>query len=618
MGGARMKKQIFLALCATGIFAFCLGGCSSRDALSLEKGIVSWKEAKDAVQYEVRLDDMSDTSDVASWDLSSYCKYEGGHTVSVSAFNKNGKETKIGSLDIIAEKLAKPALAVEDGEGEMKHFVWTADENVHTYVYDLHDGQGKRNVTPDDENKCRVEFLGTDRTMITVTADGTSKDNVVYMDSEATFEYEGTKVFNLANLANYPFYFTSRGVGGLEEFAVGTTLDKGSYKLDFTLYLMDSNGNTLNGNGVWGRRITDAQNDTWFCSTPITGFPGSDSEIPEAITATTYSFDVNVNKYGEAILSMGDFKANEMVVVADIVYNGKSVMAEKAVVREEEKDTTFDTAKLEEFVAVYRGVGDWMTEANKEKFEFSIPTNLKDGVYLVELTYQLMDGNGGKLSGNGLWGRRITDESMTDMAWCTEFDLGSFKGIDIPDPDRSLTSQFTVTVKDGRFKVLCLDFNTGEIVAVSNVKKISGSSERFNTSKLSSYKNVFVSVGAENTDTASEQFRVETTRKQRGQIEVDVTYYVMSEDGYMLSGNGTWGRRMLDESGSEIWLCVTGADGHADSKNTVPGPTEAVTRKMTVTLNNKGRFFLDMYDFMKGEIVVITDIQYNGASIIAK
>lgn len=613
-----MKSKIFLALCATGICIFSLGGCGSKDALSLEKGTISWKAPKNAVQYEIQLDDMNDISDVTSWDLSSYCKYEGQHTVTISALNKKGEETEIGSLDIIAEKLKKPALAVEDGEGEMKHFVWTADENVHTYVYDLHDGQGKRTITPDDKNKCRVEFLGMDRTLITVTADGTSKGNVVYMDSEATFEYEGTKVFNLANLANYPFYFTSRGVGGLEEFAVGTTLSKGSYKLDFTLYLMDSNGNTLSGNGVWGRRITDAQNDTWFCSTPITGFPGSDSEIPEAITATTYSLDVNVNKYGEAILSMGDFKANEMVVVADIVYNGKSVMAEKAVVHAEEKNTTFDTAKLEKFIAVYRGVGDWMTEANKEKFEFSIPTKLKDGVYLVEITYQLMDGNGGRLSGNGLWGRRITDESMTDMAWCTEFDLGSFKGIDIPNPDKSLTSQFTVTVKDGRFKLLCLDFNTGEIVAVSNVKKVSGSSERFNVSKLSSYKNVFVSVGAENADTTSEQFRVETTRKKRGQIEVDVTYYAMNSEGYMLSGNGTWGRRMLDESGSEIWLCVTGADGHKDSKNTVPGPTEAVTKKMTVTLNNKGRFFLDMYDFMKGETVVITDIQYNGKSIIAK
>lgn len=613
-----MKKKAFIVLCVAGTMMFCLDGCGSKDALRLENGIVSWEATKNAVQYEVQLDDMNDVCSETSWDLSSYCKYEGEHSISVSALNKNGKETEIGTLDIIAEKLAKPALAVEDSEGEMKRFVWTADENVHTYVYDLHDGQGKRYIKPDKKNKCQVEFPGINRTIITVTADGTSKDNVVYMDSEVTFEYEGTKVFNLANLANYPFYFTSRGVGGLEEFAVGTTLNKGTYKLDFTLYLMDSNGNSLTGNGVWGRRITDAQKDIWFCSTAISGYPGSDSGIPEAITATTYSLDVNVNKYGEAILSMGDFKANEMVVVADVVYNGKSVMAEKAVAHEDEKNTTFDTTKLEDFVAVYRGVGDWMTEANKEKFEFSIPTDLKDGVYLVELTYQLMDGNGGKLSGNGLWGRRITDESMTDMAWCTEFDLGSFKGIDIPNPDQSLTSQFTVTVKGRRFKVLCLDFNTGEIVAVSKVKKISGSSEKFDTSKLSLYKNVFVSAGAENTDTGSEQFRVETTRKQRGQIEVDVTYYVMNQDGYMLAGNGTWGRRMLDEGADEIWLCVTGVDGHADSKNTVPSPTEAVTRKMTVTLNNKGRFFLDMYDFMKGETVVITDIQYNGQSIIAK
>ena len=91
----------------------------------------------------------------------------------------------------------------------------------------------------------------------------------------------------------------------------------------------------------------------------------------------------------------------------------------------------------------------------------------------------------------------------------------------------------------------------------------------------------------------------------------------MSAEGYMLAGNGSWGRRMVDEGSDEIWLCASApSSGHSDAVNTIPEPTKAVTRKMLVTLNNKGRFFLDMYDFQKGETIVITDIKYNGVSII--
>ena len=104
---------------------------------------------------------------------------------------------------------------------------------------------------------------------------------------------------------------------------------------------------------------------------------------------------------------------------------------------------------------------------------------------------------------------------------------------------------------------------------------------------------------------------------ERKQVELEVTYYAMSAEGYMLAGNGSWGRRMMDEGSDEIWLCASAPSSeHSDAVNTIPEPTKAVTRKMLVTLNNKGRFFLDMYDFQKGETIVITDIKYNGVSII--
>ena len=613
-----MKRHIPLLFATAGILMLMLGGCTSQNKLNLKNGSVSWEEVKGAVTYQVRIDDSTDTCEETVWDLSKTLKYEGKHTVSVGAVMENGKEKEVGSLEVQAEKLRKPALAVVDNEDVTKSFVWTPDENAEEYVYDLYDGNGKQKIEDQKKGLCKVAFDGTSKTLITVVAYGGSQGNTVYLDSETTYEFEGTQIFNFANLANYPFYFTSRGTGGLEQFTVGTTLKKGNYKLDFVFYLMDSNGNTLSGNGLWGRRITDTMKDTWFCSTDVEGWTGSGGTIPESTTAVTRSFEVNVNKYGEAVLSMGDFKANEMMVVADIRMNNKSVMASEAVSYVKEEIQAFDTAKLEEFEAVFRSPGDWMVEDNREQYELSVPTTLKDGVYQINLQFQLMDANGGMLSGNGLWGRRITDESMSEIFWCTEYDLGNYKGMDdMPKPTEVLTSEFTVTVKNGRFTLLCLDFNAGEIVAVSKVEKISGSSERFDTSKLASYKNVFVSVGVENTEQGVEQFRVETTMCERKQVELEVTYYAMNEEGYMLAGNGSWGRRMMDEGSDELWICASAPSAeHQDASNTIPKPTQAVTKKMLVTLNNKGRFFLDMYDFQKGETIVITDIKYNGVSIV--
>lgn len=615
-----MKRRNFLLLAMTGTALLLFGGCGKKNELTLQDGDISWNEVADAVEYQVQIDDSVDTCLTTSWDLSKTLEYEGKHMVSVSAVMTDGKKKEIGNMEIIAEQLSKPALSVVENEDSTKCFIWSANENVEVYKYDLNDGTGKRKISAGEENLCSVEFTGTDRTVITVEAEGSSHGDIVYLDSQTTYEFEGTKIFNFANLAMYPFYFTSRGTGGLETFKVGTTLKKGNYKLDFTIYVMDSNGNTVSGNGLWGRRITDMMKDTWFCNTDVDGWPGSGGTIKEATTATTYTFEVNVNKHGEAMLSMGDFKANEMVVVADIRLDNKSVMASKAVSHDEETAEAFDTTNMEQFLTVFRSPGDWLTDANREQYEMNVPTTLKDGVYCIELTYQLMDSNGGMLSGNGLWGRRISDENMTELVWCTEYDVAGYKGMDdMPLPTETVTSEFSVTVKNGKFKLLCLDFNAGEIVAVTNVKKLSGSSEKFNMSTLSSYKNVFVSVGVENTQNGYEEFRVETTMCERKQVELEVTYYAMNTEGYMLSGNGSWGRRMIDEGADELWLCASAPEAkHKDAVNTIPEPTKAVTRKMLVTLNNKGRFFLNMYDFCKGETVVIKDITYNGVSIIKK
>lgn len=610
-----MRKRILSGIGIAGLACICLMGCESKGELALEGGILSWSGEENAIHYEISISDVSSTVTGASLDLSKQCKFEGEHTVTVAAQTQSGQRKEVGTMEISAKKLDKPAIYVETGSDGEKCFVWAADKGVHKYTYDLHDGAGDVEVTAGADGKCTVAFDGSNRTTITVKADGSSDGNTVYLDNEATFEYEGSKIFNLAELGKYPFYYTSKGKGGLENFSVGTTLEKGAYDLEFDLYFMDSNGNTLSGNGLWGRRITDTMKDVWCCNTDVSGWPGSGNTIPDSDQKVTYTLSVNVNKYGEASLSMGDFKANEMMVVADVRYNGKSVMAEHAVTDKDNADKeTFDLSKLGDFLAVYRGIGDWMTEANKDLFIMQVPVDLKDGVYELELTYQIMDANGAKLSGNGLWGRRFADVLQSTLVWCTEYDVAGFKGMDLPSPNKELTTRLTVTVTDGSFGILCLDFNAGDILAVKSVKKISGSSERFDMNKVSSYKNVFVSTGA-----AIEQFEVLTNHKERGQIELEISYYAVKSDGYMLTGNGQWGRRMLDEGSEEIWLCATApASKYPESEQTIPEPNQLVKRKVTVTLNKNGKFVLNMYDFLPGETIVIKDITYNGQSIVAK
>lgn len=619
-GGASMRKRIPLLLALAGTCLCVFTGCEKQTGLTIEAGSLLWDEVQGAVEYQITMDDSIDNCQEPSWDLSHSLQYAGTHQVSVVAVLEDGKEQEVGTMEVVAENLQAPSLAVVDNEDKTKSFVWSGDEHVAYYEYDLNDGTGRKKIEAGEENLCKVEFPGDAKTMITVEAAGTSDGNTVYLDSEVNYEFEGTKIFNFAKLAEYPFYFTSRGTGGLEKFSFGTTLKKGAYVLDVTMYVMDSNGNTVTGNGLWGRRITDRMADTWFCNTDVDGWPGSGGTIPESTTATTKKLDVNVNKYGEAVISMGDFKANEMVVIADVRYQGKSVMAKKAAVHKDEKVETFDTSDMSKFITVFRSPGDWMTEDNKESYEMKVPVSYKNGIYKISMEYQLMDANGAQLSGNGLWGRRITDETMSDMIWCTEYDVESYKGMDdMPSPKKVLKGEFMVTVKDGQFKLLCLDFNIGEMVAVKSVKKLSGSDKQFPINTLSSYKNVFKSIGVENTESGYESFRVETTLKQRMQVEVEVTYYAMSGDGMMLTGNGSWGRRIMDEGTDEIWLCSSAPEKrHADAEGTIPDPTKPVKRKMTVTLNKKGRFFLDMYDFQKGEIVVIKDITYNGKSILKK
>ncbi len=616
-----MKRRILLLLAMAGITALGCIGCDTDSAsasaeLTLENGILSWEPVESAANYEVELNDISLTCRKEEADLLKLCEYEGNYTVTVSSVSDSGKKEKLGNLELSARALKKPEIYVTESTENQMSFAWKAEEGVSGYQYNLYDGQGSRDAEVGEDGTCKVDFDGELETMITVTARGGSKDKELLLKSEESYVFDGNAIFNLAELTKYPFTRTATGKNGGEYLVAATTLPKGIYDLEVSFYVTNTNGESLSGNGTWGRRLLDRKNNLWFCSDEVEGWEGSGNTLPVANEMTTKKCDVTVNKYGEIKLELFNWLENEMIIVADIKQDGKSVMAKEFKPHDPDDDVLFDTGKLNEFLAVYHGSGKWSADAAPGDNDLIIPTKLADGVYEVEIGYQLMDEKGGMLTGNGMWGRRITDETMSTIVWwCEDPVEGHTDGIEkMPRPDTTLTSTFQVVVENGKFKLQCLNFSAGEIVAVSSVKMISGSSARFDMSTLNNYKNVFISSGSA---TGYEQFRVETTLCERGQFELEVTYYAMDKNGRMLIGNGTWGRRMMDEGRDELWICATApAEEHADAANTIPEPDTPVTRKMTVTLNKKGRFYLNMHNFLKGETVVITDIKYQGKSII--
>lgn len=611
-----MRTRKILLAFATLWMLLLMAGCSggkNTKAVRLENGVLNWDETK-AVYYEVKLDDVTQKCEEETLDLSVYCKYEGKHTVGVSAVDQNGKKKEIGSIEIEATKLSKPAVVVEGNEDGSRSFVWAADDKVRTYQYDLHDGNGKKTITSGEGNLCRVAFEGKDKTYCTVEAIGTSEKNVVYLKNDITYQFEGSELFDLASLANYPFYFVSDG-DQTTEYKLPTTLPTGNYKLEVVAYIMDSNGNTVQGNGTWGRRLVDNAKEFWFCETNVGNYNCAET-IVSATEATTLNMNLIVNKYGEALINVYNFNLNEMVVFADCRLDGKSVLAASRPTYSK-NEAQFDTAKLDEFTTVYYGVGQYFTGTDApDEFKIKVPVDWKDGTYRVKIEYQLMTSDGRALSGNGLWGRRICDEYLSEKAWCTETPItGETDGINM-DPNEVFTSEFSVNVKDGKFVLVACDFSTGEIVAVRKVTKLFGGGAKFDISKLSSCKNVFVSTGAADLPAATpEQFKVQTTLCERKVVDVEVTYYAMREDGGMLIGNGRWGRRITDDA-KDHWICSSVLNGNAKTANTIPEASQEVTTTMKVTLNNKGRFTLNMYDFNKGEIVVIKDVKLNGVSIM--
>ncbi len=606
-----MKKKVSVGILLVFGLYLLMTGCGDKKRngkLILEDGVLSWKKAADASWYEVDMGSGGIRTEDTQYDLAANCELESCFTVSVRKVSEDGEKSKIGSLEIETKKLEAPIVSVEDKDGEL-YFVWKEVEGASTYTYDVHDGTGERESEADEDGRYSVPVEDSAKQMIRVTAKGGSEGNKVYLSNDTIYLYEGDTMFDPALMAKYPAVYVSKGLW-VDSYEIGTTLSKGVYDVTVSFYMMDADGRTVTGNGLWGRRITDgAGTNFWFCETDVENFESADT-IPSANTMVTRDMNVTVDKYGNLFLHVYDYNVDEQIVFADVVYNGKSVLNSEGGIANASKEVAkFDLTKADSYLKTWTSAGTWYTD-DPAGNTIELPVELSDGIHPVEVSYYVCDKEGDVITGNGMWGRRfaVGYEDAASYVWLNEFDIeNAHNGIDLPEPTKLQTATFTVDVKNGKFKILALDFNQGEKVIISKVAAV----------QIPSGNGVFVSEGS-----GVEELSVTTTLAgdtRLSNVILEVTYTVSDIFGQSIAGNGIWGRRIMDASGEESWLCETAVEGHDDSAKTLPKAEKTVTTKMQVAeINKKGIFTLKMHDFKALEMVKITSVKYNGKEVLKK
>lgn len=611
-GGKNLKNLRLLTI--TCIMLLCCVGCTKGETseLTLSGDVLVWEEAESAAHYEVEWEGNSVTSDEPKLALNTICKTAGEYTVTVYSISDTAKKKELGSITFDAKEQAKTAITVVESEGSETIFKWKVNDTAGECVYDLNDGYGTHKAEIGEDSTAQIVLEGTEPRTVTVTVMGTAKDNTYYIGNAVDCRYKGKPLFDFGQMTKYPFYIIANGGLG-EAFLAAVTLPGGTYTLDITAAVMDSNGNSVVGNGPWGRRVHIAgiEDAMFYCENDVRDhryFPVAGTLKPANETYTWTMENVRVDALGKIQLSAYDFNAGEMYVITDIRHNGKSVMA-TALPEEPKPENPFDVEKLNSFLATYTGGGANTT--------MDVPVDLPNGIYDMEISYQVMTALGGTLYGNGTGSRAVGNEWWTDYVYYNEYESGSVAATRIPDSKETVKSVFKVKVMNGKFTMSCSGFAEGEIVAVSAVKRVGGSTSQkpLDESNLSKYKNVFVEkVGG----MSYENWLVQTNRKERAMLEVEVSYFVVDADGFPCMGNGVWGRRGIATGGTTLWL--NGGTVTENSGNVVApvltGTSGVLTTKMTVIINRFGQFEMMMCDFNKGEKLVITDIKYEGNSIL--
>ena len=588
--------------------------------LKLEKGVLLWDDIPNAAGYEVDLGSGGIPVSDNQYDLAANCAYSGELSVTVRAIQKNNSRMDIGNMDIAVNKLPQPIVSVE-GEGEEVCFVWSAVENATGYTYDAHDGKGTVSAVADEDGRYRVNVSNLEEQMIHVTALGGSADGVVYAANDCLYRYSSSRVFDLALIAEHPAVYYATGSLGVEEYAkVGTGLPKGTYKMTVTLYASTVSGDKLKGNGTWGRRIVDNGNPRvhlWMCEdAPSADWPDAGGTIPYPDEVVTVDLLVRVDINSNALIPCYDFDEGDMVVIKDLVMDGKSVLNDRnGEPNPEMVIDPFNLSTLDNYLAYYKGSGEWMArdQSNYSDFVLRVPTRLRDGAYCVQVNYYVCGPNGEMLTGNGLWGRRVSAKGVKtdDMCWLIEYDVDQYKATDIPFPTARKSHIFEVDVKNGYIELEFYDFNEGEYFIVESVTQAppvaGGFDLRTVNNYLASYRGTGEWLTRDRSNIRDFALRIPTDL-QDGEQAVTVNYYVCNSRGGKLTGNGLWGRRVLpdvEKDTNVLWLNEKTVDKYPAVA--LSNPTQLSSFTVDVEVKD-GYIELYCLDFDKGDYIIVESV----------
>ena len=443
--------------------------------------------------------------------------------------------------------------------------------------------------------------------LIRVVANGGSNGNQLYLSNEDYFQYSTDEVFDMTKLAQYPCVYTASGASQ-DTFVFGTTLTQGAWDLEITMYVMDSKGRTLQGNGQWGRRTSFHNTSlSWFCETaPSESWPKAANTIPSSQKAETRTIKVDIDRHGNAYINFMHFNKNEMVVITDVRYLGKSRLnASGGLPNDVPEVKKLDMSVLKTAKGYYKGTDD----DTKNKVVFS--TDLPDGTHIVDISYYLCKADGGPVYDNGKWGRRITDSNRVETGpyfWLNEWDIGtSFPAVELPLPTEKANMRIAVDVKDGKFSLSFIHFLKDEMFIVNSITPV----------VIPEKNGLFVSKGI-----TGEEFNITTSYTgvpRYNNITVDVTLRVYDLDGNSLTGVGRWGRRIVTDNSVNIWLTSQQVEDYKESYNTLPNKDQLITFSIYVAeVTKDGVITLKMPGFQIGECVEVVNIYHKGKLIMGE
>lgn len=280
----------------------------------------------------------------------------------------------------------------------------------------------------------------------------------------------------------------------------------------------------------------------------------------------------------------------------------------------------FDMAMLSKYPLVYTAEGEI------EEF-LKVGSTLQKGVYDMKISLYVMDGNGNKVSGNGIWGRRLVSTDGTLHWFCDkELDEWEGSGNTIPDPNEIFTTDIRLLVdRGGNIVVPFCDFLKGEKAVIASITyngkdviSADGGKERpveevakLDLNTLKDYVALYTSPGGWYAENPHEDYEIKIPTKMKdGVASVKITYQVCQADGSMIEGNGMWGRRIAGaDPMSGPWEWLNEYDAGPDFKAVeLPKPTETRSTKLGVKVEN-GYFTITAMDFNAGEILIIKDVE---------